>query len=33
VEEDPPGHYTITVTGLTSGRTTLADLQVIQPGN
>jgi hypothetical protein len=32
-ERDPPGNYTITVTGLTSRRTTSADLQVIQPGN
>jgi hypothetical protein len=33
VENDPPGNYTITVTGLTSRLTTSADLQVIQPGN
>jgi hypothetical protein len=33
VEEDPPGNYIITVTGLTSGRASSADLQVMQPGN
>ncbi len=32
LEKDPPGHYTITVTGLTSGRTASAWLQVAQPG-
>jgi hypothetical protein len=28
-ERDPPGHYTITVTGLTSGRTATAELDVV----
>ncbi len=28
-ERDPPGHYTVTVTGLTSRRTTSAELQVV----
>ncbi|MBV9140475.1 MAG: hypothetical protein JO115_06105 [Pseudonocardiales bacterium] len=28
-ERDPPGNYTITVTGLTSGRTASAELQVV----
>jgi serine/threonine protein kinase len=32
-EKDPPGNYTITVTGLTSGRTASAELQVLQHGN
>jgi serine/threonine protein kinase len=33
VERDPPGTYTITVTGLTSGRTASAELQVVQSGS
>jgi hypothetical protein len=33
LEKDPPGNYMITVTGLTSGRTASAGLQVVQPGN
>ena len=33
VERDPPGHYAIVVTGLTSGRTASARLQVLPPGN
>jgi hypothetical protein len=32
-DSDLPGNYTITVTGLTSGRAASAELQVIQPGN
>jgi hypothetical protein len=32
-ERDPPGIYTITVTGLTSGRTASAKLQVATAGN
>ncbi len=31
LEKDPPGDYTIIVTGLTSGRTASAGLTVIQP--
>jgi hypothetical protein len=33
LERDPPGNYTITATGLTSGRTASAGLQVVQPGS
>jgi uncharacterized protein DUF4328 len=33
LERDPPGHYTITVTGLTSGRTASAELQIVPAGN
>jgi len=32
-ERDPPGNYTITVTGLLSRRTASDKLQVLQPGN
>lgn len=32
-EVDPPGSYTIIATGLTSGRTASAGLEVLQPGN
>lgn len=33
VDNDPPGDYTVTVTGLTSGRTASAELKVVQPGS
>lgn len=33
VEHDPPGTYTVTVTGLTSGRTASAGLQVLHSAN
>jgi hypothetical protein len=33
LETDPPGRYSIIVTGLTSGRTASAGLQVLPPGN
>lgn len=33
LEKDPPGHYTIIATGLTSRRTASAGLQVVPPGN
>ncbi|HXT44559.1 MAG TPA: Hsp70 family protein, partial [Pseudonocardiaceae bacterium] len=33
VEHDPPGTYTVTATGLTSGRTASAGLQVLQTAN
>jgi serine/threonine-protein kinase len=33
LERDPPGIYTITATGLTSGRIASTELQVVQPGN
>jgi hypothetical protein len=32
-ERDPPGSYTITVTGLISGRTASTELQVLQSDN
>ncbi|MEO7196345.1 MAG: ATP-binding protein [Pseudonocardiaceae bacterium] len=31
--QDPPGRYTVTVTGLTSGRTASAGLKVVRPGS
>ncbi|MDT7596077.1 MAG: hypothetical protein QOJ06_1623 [Pseudonocardiales bacterium] len=33
VENGPPGNYTVTVTGLTSGHTASAELKVVQPGS
>lgn len=33
LEKDPQGRYAIIVTGLTSGRTASAALQVVEPGN
>jgi hypothetical protein len=33
VENEPPGDYTIIVTGLTSGHTASAKLKVVQPGS
>jgi len=32
-ERDPPGHYTVTAAGLTSGRVASAELQVVPAGN
>jgi len=33
LERDPPGHYTITATGLTSGSTDSAQLEIVPAGN